>query len=70
MNAGPARSAQIMEFIPRTGFARIVQRRSGNARVRTLSCAGQFRAMVLAQLTWRESLRDVEANSHRASGAG
>ena len=33
-----------------------------HAGVRTLSCAEQFRAMAFAQLTWRESLRDIEAS--------
>jgi len=54
--------AQVMEFVPWTSFARIVQRHGGNSRVRTLSCAEQFRAMAFAQLTWRESLRDIEAS--------
>jgi NAD(P)-dependent dehydrogenase (short-subunit alcohol dehydrogenase family) len=53
--------AQIMEFVPWTSFARIVQRHGGNSGVRTLSCAEQFRAMAFAQLTWRESLRDIES---------
>jgi len=50
-----------MEFVPWTSFARIVQRHGGNSGVRTLSCAEQFRAMAFAQLTWRESLRDIES---------
>jgi hypothetical protein len=54
--------AQIMEFVPWTSFARIVQRYRGNAGVRSLSCSEQFRAMAFAQLTWRESLRDIEAS--------
>jgi NAD(P)-dependent dehydrogenase (short-subunit alcohol dehydrogenase family) len=54
--------AQVMEFVPWTSFARIVQRHGGNSGVRTLSCAEQFRAMAFAQLTWRESLRDIEAS--------
>jgi len=54
--------AQVMEFIPWTSFARIVQRHGGNAGVRSLSCAEQFRAMAFAQLTWRESLLDIEAS--------
>ena len=49
-----------MEFVPWTSFARIVQRHAGDSGVRTLSCAEQFRAMAFAQLTWRESLRDIE----------
>lgn len=51
-----------MEFVPWTSFARIVQRYGGNTGVRTLSCAEQFRAMSFAQLTWRESLRDIESS--------
>lgn len=51
-----------MEFVPWTSFARIVHRYGGNAGVRTLSCAEQFRAMAFAQLTWRESLRDIEVS--------
>ena len=62
MKAGKTLFAQVMEFVPWTSFARIVQRYSGNAGVRTLSCAEQFRAMAFAQLTWRESLRDIEAS--------
>ena len=62
MNVGKTLFAQIMEFVPWTSFARIVQRYAGNTGVRSLSCAEQFRAMAFAQLTWRESLRDVEAS--------
>lgn len=62
MNVGKTLCAQIVEFVPWTSFARIVQRYSGNAGVRTLSCAGQFRAMAFAQSTWRESLRDIQAD--------
>jgi len=62
MHVGKTLFAQVMEFVPWTSFARIVDRHSGNAGARTLSCAGQFRAMAFAQLTWRESLRDIEAS--------
>ena len=62
MYVGKTLFAQIMEFVPWTSFARIVQRHGGNSGVRTLSCAEQFRAMAFAQLTWRESLRDIEAS--------
>jgi len=51
-----------MEFVPWTSCTRIVHRYRGNAGVRTLSCAEQFRAMAFAQLTWRESLRDIEGS--------
>ncbi len=60
MNVGKTLFAQIMEFIPWTSFTRIVERHSGNARVRRLTCTEQFRVMAFAQLTWRESLRDIE----------
>ena len=62
MYAGKTLFAQVMEFVPWTSFARIVQRHGGNSGVRTLTCAEQFRAMAFAQLTWRESLRDIEAS--------
>jgi Domain of unknown function (DUF4372) len=60
MNAGKTMFAQMMEFIPWTSFARIVDRYSGNSGVRRLSSAEQFRVMAFAQLIWRESLRDIE----------
>jgi len=62
VHIGKTLFAQIMEFVPWTSFARIVQRHGGNSGVRALSCAEQFRAMAFAQLTWRESLRDIEAS--------
>ncbi len=60
MNTGKTLFAQIMEFVPWTSFARIVARYGGSSRVRSLSCTEQFRAMAFAQLTYRESLRDIE----------
>ena len=60
MNVGKTLFAQIMEFIPWTSFGRIVDRYGGNAGVRRMTCAEQFRVMAFAQLTWRESLRDIE----------
>jgi len=68
MNIGKTLFAQVMEFVPWTSFTRIVQRYRGNSGVRTLSCAEQFRAMAFAQLTWRESLRDVEATLSANAG--
>ena len=62
MYVGKTLFAQVMEFVPWSSFARIVQGYAGNSGVRTLSCAEQFRAMAFAQLTWRESLRDIEAS--------
>jgi hypothetical protein len=68
MHVGKTLFALVMEFVPWTSFARIVQRHGGNSGVRTLSCAEQFRAMAFAQLTWRESLRDIEARLSANSG--
>lgn len=61
MNVGKTLFAQIMDLIPWTSFARIVNRHAGNAGVRRMTCAEQFRVLAFAQLTWRESLRDIEA---------
>lgn len=61
MNSGKTMFAQIMEFVPWTSFTRIVARHGGDSGVRRLSCTEQFRAMAFAQLTYRESLRDIEA---------
>ena len=60
MNTGKTLFAQVMDFLPWKTFHRIVDRYSGNHRIRTLSCADQFRIMAFAQLTYRESLRDIE----------
>ena len=60
MYAGKTLFAQIMDFLPWTSFQRIVQRHRGDHRARTLTCAEQFRVMAFAQLTYRESLRDIE----------
>jgi len=61
MYAGKTLFAQVMDFVPWTSFRRIVARYGGDRRVRTLNCAEQFRVMAFAQMTWRESLRDIEA---------
>jgi hypothetical protein len=74
MNVGKTLFAQVMDFVPWTSFGRIVDRYSGNAGVRTMNCAEQFRVMAFAQLTWRESLRDIEvtlaANQNRLYAIG
>ena len=74
MNIGKTLFAQIMEFVPWTSFARIVERHSGDAGVRRMNCAEQFRIMAFAQLTWRESLRDIEvtlgANANKLYAMG
>jgi Domain of unknown function (DUF4372)/Transposase DDE domain len=60
MNVGKTLFAQIMEFVPWTSFVRIVQRDGDDSGVRRLSCSEQFHVMAFAQLTWRDSLRDIE----------
>ena len=74
MNTGKTLFAQVMACVPWTSFGRIVQRYGGNSGVRSFPCSEQFRAMAFAQLTWRESLRDVEAclaaNPARLYGMG
>jgi Domain of unknown function (DUF4372) len=60
MNTGKTLFAQLMDFLPWKTFSRIVARYDGDNRVRTLSCGEQYRAMAFAQLTYRESLRDIE----------
>jgi len=60
MNVGKTLFAQIMEFVPWKTFGRIIDRHKGDAGTRTLDCADLFRVMAFAQLTWRESLRDIE----------
>ena len=51
---------KVMEFVPWKTFGRIIERHHGDSGVRTLGCADLFRVMAFAQLTWRESLRDIE----------
>jgi hypothetical protein len=60
MNTGKTLFAQLMDFLPWTTFGRYVARYGGDKGMRTLSCAEQFRVMAFAQLTYRESLRDIE----------
>jgi hypothetical protein len=60
VNSGKTLFAQLMDFLPWSTFTRIAARYGGDQRVRTLSCAEHYRAMAFAQLTYRESLRDIE----------
>lgn len=60
MNTGKTLFAQMMDFLPWTTFTRYVERYGGDRGVRTLTCAEQYRIMAFAQLTYRESLRDIE----------
>ena len=61
MYTGKTLFAQLMDFLPWKTFARIVDRYGGNHRIRTLACTEYFRVLAFAQLTYRESLRDIEA---------
>jgi Transposase DDE domain/Domain of unknown function (DUF4372) len=61
MNAGKTLFSQLMDCLPWSTFARSVARYHGDHSVQTFPCAEQYRAMAFAQLTYRESLRDIEA---------
>ena len=61
MNTGKTVFAQMMEHIPRYEFAKCVARYRGEVGVRKFSCWDQFCCMAFGQLTFRESLRDIEA---------
>jgi hypothetical protein len=60
--------AQLMQHVPRTTFRRCVARYQGEHKVHSFSCLDQFLSMAFAQLTFRESLRDIEAclRAHRS----
>jgi hypothetical protein len=60
MNLGKTVFAQLMDFVPAHEFRRCVERYSGNYKVSKFSCWDQFLCMAFAQLTYRESLRDIE----------
>jgi len=61
MNSGRTIFAQLIEHLPIHDFRRCVARYGGNSRTRTFSCWDQFLCMAFAQLTYRESLRDIVA---------
>jgi hypothetical protein len=61
MNQGKLVFAQLTEHLPLTTFRRCVERYRGEFKVRRLSCLDQFLCMAFAQLTFRESLREIEA---------
>lgn len=52
--------AQLMEFLPRQTFQTCIARYKGHHKMKTFSCREQFLCMAFAQLTWRESSRDIE----------
>ena len=61
MHQGRMIFAQLLDFLPRHRFNHCVERYRGNYRVHRFSCFDQFLCMAFAQLTGRESLRDIEA---------
>src|SRR5262245_5738072 len=61
MNEGKYVFAQVMEHLPLSTFHRCVRRYSGEHKVKRFSCLDQYLSMAFAQLTYRESLRDIEA---------
>ena len=61
MNSGKSIFAQLMDFLPSKAFRRCVKRYRGDYKLQTFSCWDQFLCMAFAQLTYRESLRDIEA---------
>lgn len=62
MNTGQTVFSQIMELLPKHEFRRCVERYKGHYKVKSFSCLDQFLCMAFAQLTFRESLRDIEAS--------
>ncbi|MCH9020445.1 MAG: IS4 family transposase [Proteobacteria bacterium] len=61
MYAGKIVFAQLVDHLPMHGFRRCVERYRGDYKVRSFSCLDQYLCMAFAQLTYRESLRDIEA---------
>jgi len=61
MNSGKTIFAQLMSHLPSYEFHRCVQRYNGNYKIKSFSCRDQFLCMAFAQLTYRESLRDIQA---------
>jgi uncharacterized protein DUF4372/DDE family transposase len=61
MNAGQSIFSQLMDFLPAYEFRQCVARYQGDYKLKSFSCWDQFLSMAFAQLTYRESLRDIEA---------
>lgn len=61
MNAGRTVFAQLMDFLPLREFRRCVERYGGDYKIQHFTCLDQFLCLAFAQLTGRESLRDIEA---------
>jgi len=61
MNAGRTIFSQLMDLLPRHDFRSCVDRYNGNYKIKSFSCWDQYLCMAFAQLTYRESLRDIQA---------
>ena len=61
MYTGKLVFGQTMDHLPLHTFRRCVQRYDGNHHIKSFTCQDQYRSMAFAQLTYRESLRDIEA---------
>ena len=61
MNTGKIIFSQVMDYLPMHTFHRYVQKYNGHYKVKSFSCLDQYFCMSFAQLTYRESLRDIEA---------
>src|SRR5271156_777961 len=68
MNTGRTVFSQLIEFLPHPEFQKCVARYGGGRYLKSLSCWDQYLAMAFAQLTYRESLRDIEACLRSVSG--
>jgi hypothetical protein len=68
MNLGRTVFAQLLDYLPSYEFQKCVSRYRGDSRLRGFSCLDQLLAMAFAQLTYRESLRDIEACLRSISG--
>src|SRR5271163_3541877 len=68
MNSGRTVFSQLIEFLPHQEFQKCVVRYGGGRYLKNLSCWDQYLAMAFAQLTYRESLRDIEACLRSMSG--
>ena len=60
MNTGRTVFSQIMDLLPHWDFRKCVKRYHGDRKIQQFSCMDQFLSMAFAQLTYRESLRDIE----------
>ena len=60
MHAGRIVFSQLLDFLPKKQFDRCVRRYGGNHRIKTFSCFDQYLCMAFAQITYRQSLRDIE----------